>query len=76
MLLTTLLVIAGQAANAAPPPPIAEKVICRRSLETGSLVKKRKTCRTQAQWEASARVGRQMGENMREFRGAGDGIPR
>ena len=31
--------------------PPEEKKICRGSIETGSLIKKRKTCLTKAQWD-------------------------
>ncbi len=32
--------------------PVEEKKICRGAIETGSLIKKRKTCLTKAQWLA------------------------
>jgi hypothetical protein len=40
---------APAAAPAAAPAP-AEKQICRSRLETGSLVKRKRTCLTAAQW--------------------------
>ena len=36
--------------------PPEEKKICRGSIETGSLIKKRKTCLTKAQWDATCAV--------------------
>lgn len=49
--------------TAASPPP-AQKVVCKKVLETGSLVKKRKICLTSRDWdrytEESQRLGREM----------------
>ena len=39
------------AVSATPiPAAVPEKIICRSTLETGSLVKKHKTCLTSKQW--------------------------
>ncbi len=35
---------------AAPPAAVPEKIICKTELETGSLVKRTKTCFTRKQW--------------------------
>ena len=50
------LALMADAATAAPPVAAAkpadpmDKVTCRRELETGSLVKARKDCRTRREW--------------------------
>ncbi len=41
-----LLVSNGEATSAAPSDP----VICKKFVETGSLVRKKKICRTQSEW--------------------------
>ncbi|PZN92505.1 MAG: hypothetical protein DCF31_16020 [Alphaproteobacteria bacterium] len=52
----TLLATAAGAAEPAPvaaaTPPVdpMQQVVCRRDVETGSLVKAKKTCHTRAQW--------------------------
>lgn len=43
---------ADTAATATTLTPPEAKKICRASVETGSLIKKRKTCLTKAQWVA------------------------
>lgn len=42
----------GSAASETTLAPPEAKKICRGSVETGSLIKKRKTCMTKAQWLA------------------------
>ncbi|PZO86863.1 MAG: hypothetical protein DI623_15775 [Sphingomonas sanxanigenens] len=73
LLATALLLLAPAAAEqpaAAPTPAPAEKLICKKSLETGSLVKARKTCLTAKQWRlaqesASNTALRMQSENSR-----------
>jgi hypothetical protein len=48
-------IVARTATNPEQPPPAAasapaEKQICRSRLETGSLVKRKRTCLTASQW--------------------------
>jgi hypothetical protein len=58
-------------AAVAPAPaaaaPEAEKLICRRIAETGSLVKSKKTCHSKSQWayidERNQQLGRAMVED-------------
>ncbi len=52
--LMTLLLLAPDAEVAPPSPPPADPVICKRYEETGSLIKKRKVCRTKSEWAKSA----------------------
>ena len=59
-LLAALLAASG--ASAAPATPAAAdsgKVRCKRQVETGSLVKARKECHTEAEWEALRRQARE-----------------
>ncbi len=52
-----LMALAGQTSAAVPvPPPVQtanshEKKICRRTHETGSLIKGKQVCMTRVQWE-------------------------
>ena len=70
MFLMGTLLLAGQPAATAPSAPAApstsgrDKVKCKRELETGSLVKSRKTCRTVAEWDAIRRDSREFGEQL------------
>jgi hypothetical protein len=59
-LTAALLLLAGTAAAAAPPQTPddheksadqADKVICKRFKETGSLVSSRRVCKTKRDWE-------------------------
>lgn len=47
-----LAVMAVAAEPAAPPPAVdpAKQTVCRKDLETGSLVRSKRTCHTKAQW--------------------------
>lgn len=55
-------------ATATPPPrdaveksaDAADKMICKRFLETGSLVKAQRVCKTKADWERSRTEARQL----------------
>ncbi len=60
--------VSGPAAAATPQAnaPAKEKRICRSEIETGSLVKKRKTCKTRAEWDAQVRTAGDKLENMRQ----------
>jgi hypothetical protein len=56
---------AASAQNASPQPqpaPAAKEAptdrVCRKEAETGSLVRKRKTCRSRAEWDAMAQAAR------------------
>ena len=45
-----LMFMADTTSATATPPPAQEKLICKREAVTGSLVRFRKTCRTEQQW--------------------------
>ena len=54
----TLIAVSATASSAAPKRDVAEKasdaqdkVICKRFVETGSLVKGYRTCKTKREWE-------------------------
>ena len=51
------VMVAPEAAAKAPQP--ADKVVCKRFEETGSLVKKRKVCYTRAKWQQSGDSARE-----------------
>lgn len=51
---------AGSLSEAAP----GDKVICKRYVETGSLMKSRKECRTRAEWQKLAVEGRNQAKEM------------
>lgn len=54
--LAASLLLASIAISAETPPPPApnadpmQQTVCRRQLETGSLVRSKKTCHSRAQW--------------------------
>lgn len=53
MLLTTIAIAAEPAPAPAPAAPAADpmqQTVCRKQMETGSLVRAKKTCHTRAQW--------------------------
>lgn len=43
----------GSSTEAPPVAPPADPIICKRFDETGSLARKRKVCKTRAQWSKS-----------------------
>ena len=78
-LLVAANVLAAEPAPSTAPAPVEEKRICRSSLETGSLIKKRKTCLTRSQWRYvddahSDEVRRMQLENTNKQSGEGGGF--
>lgn len=53
----------GKTAEAAADDK-ANETICRKTLETGSLVKQRKTCHTRAQWAYIEQESRRLGQQL------------
>ena len=51
-------------AQGAPTAGNKPKLICKRSTETGSLVAKRKECKTRAEWDRQAQIERAAGERL------------
>lgn len=47
------LLLLGSGAEAPPPSPPADPMICKKFDETGSLARKRKVCKTKAEWSKS-----------------------
>jgi len=64
------LVMALQAVpapSATPPAKTeAEKVICKRIVETGSFIRAHKTCATRAQWARSSEANKAVAQRMVE----------
>ncbi len=64
---SALVCVAGvAAAQDEAQEPKAEKKICRTEATTGSLLRKKRTCLTQAQWD---RIAEETKENMRRVTG-------
>jgi hypothetical protein len=55
---------AATTAQAAVPADPLDKVICRRTLETGSLVKGKRVCLTRREWARASEKGRAHAESM------------
>lgn len=49
---------------AAKESPKTDRLICRREVETGSLAKVKKTCRTRSEWSRVADTGRENAQNL------------
>ena len=69
MILVAGVLIAAPATAAEPAQPQSQsqpqaqqadqsKVVCRKEAETGSLLKKRRVCRTKRDWEIAAQAAR------------------
>jgi hypothetical protein len=64
-----VLLLQGAAAAAPPTNPTAAvqeptRKVCRSYVETGSLVRRTKVCRTAAEWQRSEEDQRQQGRDM------------
>lgn len=66
MFVTAVVVgLAGQQATPPPPPVMSTpKLICRRTLDTGSNVRGKKVCLTAKQWDEVARQSQELGRSM------------
>ena len=71
LFVATLLAEAATPAPAPTAPDPQNKIICRRYLETGSLVKSTKVCHTRAEW---ARVYEAARRDSEEFTTAKNGV--
>ncbi|HEV7233550.1 MAG TPA: hypothetical protein VGN36_04840 [Sphingorhabdus sp.] len=60
------LLLSGAPAATASAKPEGDKVICKRSLETGSLVRKKRICHTKSEW---ARIASSHKEEWEEVQG-------
>jgi len=63
LIMAFLVLGSGSGSEVSPPPP-ADPVICKQYEETGSLVKKRKVCRTKSEW---AKSSSEMQETLNRF---------
>lgn len=65
-LLTFAMMADASAATAQAMVPVnpLDKVICRRILETGSLVKGKRVCLTRREWALASEKGRERAEEM------------
>lgn len=69
-----LLASASPTAVAASEAPAAEKKVCKRQKQIGSMVRTKKICRTKAEWsEAEAQARQDMGEIQRTSRAPPNG---
>jgi hypothetical protein len=69
-----LLSSASPTAMALADAPAAEKKICKREKQIGSMVRAKKICRTKAEWdEASAQARQDVGEMQRTSRAPPNG---
>ena len=72
MLVAVLLALAAQASGRVPAnvaDPAQVKMVCKNFDEIGSRVRKRKVCRTRADWAVQNRVAREQGEQLRDLQG-------
>lgn len=61
---TLAALISSTVAFAEPKEGSSEKRICKKFVETGSLVKARKVCKTYSQWEKERTTARETGRDM------------
>lgn len=52
------ITVTAEATGATDPSKDPEQVVCRRYVETGSLAKKRKVCKTRRQWTRDGELAR------------------
>jgi hypothetical protein len=58
-ILSTALLSSASPAMLAAKEPAAEKQICKREKQIGSMVRAKKTCRTKAEWDDLAAQSRE-----------------
>lgn len=58
---------------AAPQDPL-DKIVCRRILETGSLIKGQKVCNTRREWARLADLGRRDAEEISVAKNGANGV--
>jgi hypothetical protein len=74
LLSAALLGTASPAAMAYADAPDAQKQVCKRPKQIGSLVRTKKICRTKAEWaEAEAQARQDVGEMQRTSRAPPNG---
>ncbi len=66
-----LLLVAATDAPGKKEPADPNKVRCKSQVETGSLVRKAKVCRTEAEWRRLSETGRERTQEMQTIYGAG-----
>ncbi len=68
MLMFVTTVLAGLVGQQAAPSPLpvatTPKLVCKRTLDTGSNVRGKKVCLTAKQWDQVARQGQEAGRSM------------
>lgn len=68
-IVSLLTLLASPPADAVTPGPQAngeEKRVCKRQVDTGSLVRASKICRTKAEWQRAYAAARSEGANMQD----------
>lgn len=72
VLSSAVLAILAQASSqpgataSAEPVNALDKIICKKTLETGSLIKGKKVCLSRRQWNKVAEEGRAIGQSMQD----------
>ncbi len=68
---------AGQTSTPSPKPAVdrQDEKICKRFVETGSLVKGYKTCKTRREWERESQDARSSNAPVDSCRNSGSGGP-
>lgn len=64
VLIVVAAILTQQAQPSTVPMPAKQRPICKRTVETGSLVRGRRECRTSAEWDRIAEAARAGGQNM------------
>jgi uncharacterized ferredoxin-like protein len=70
LFVAVMMAEATASAPAAKPVDPLDKVVCHREMETGSLTRVRKECRTRREWSKIADEVRRDAQTMRERSGA------
>lgn len=65
-LLSPAPVFAGSTPSGSATGADADKVVCKRTVDTGSLVKGRRICKTKAEWRSEQDAARQEAQTMQE----------
>lgn len=76
LLLAATPAVADTPTGPKPPKGSPNETVCRREVDTGSLIRGRRTCMTRAQWQAQAEAAQASAQRQEELSRINSEAPR